>query len=45
MGFAVSPYNSVKMALVVGEVYRGDRLEEGLGADGMELNPFQWKRV
>ena len=40
MGFAASPYSSVKMALVVKEVCRGSRHEEGLGLDGKELNPF-----
>ena len=45
MGFAALPYCSVKMALVVEEVCRGDRHEEGVGADGKELNPFQWRYV
>ena len=45
MGFAASPYCSVKMALVVEEVCRGDRHEEGMGSDGKELNPFQWRYV
>ena len=45
MGFAASPYSSVKMALVVEEVCRGSRHEEGLGLDGKELNPFQWKFI
>ncbi len=45
MGFASSPYSSVKMALIVDEVCRGNRHEEGLGLDGKELNPFQWKSI
>jgi hypothetical protein len=45
MGFAASPYNSIKTALVVEEVCRGDRHEQGVGSDGKELNPFQWERV
>ncbi len=46
MGFAASPYNSIKTALVAKEVCRGDRLETGgVGLDGKELNPFQWERV
>ena len=45
MGFAASPYCSVKMALVVEEVCRGDRHEEGVGSDGKDLNPFQWRYV
>ena len=37
MGFAASPYSSVKMALVVEEVCRGSRHEEGLvGREGIE---------
>ncbi len=44
MGFAASPYNSIKLALVVEEVCRGDRHEEGVGLDGKEPNPFQWHR-
>ncbi len=39
MGFAASPYNSIKMALVAEEICRGDRHEQG------ELNPFQWYRI
>ena len=45
MGFASSPYASIRMALVVEEVCRGDRHENGLGLDGKELNPFQWDHV
>ena len=45
MGFAASPYSSVKMALIVKEVCRGIRHEEGLGLDRKELNPFQWKFI
>ena len=45
MGFAASPYNSIKMALVAEEVCKGNRLETGVGADEKELNPFQWKTI
>jgi hypothetical protein len=45
MGFAASPYNSMKKALVVKEICRGDRHEERLGLDGKELNPFQWMQI
>jgi hypothetical protein len=45
MGFAVSPYNSIKMSLIVGKICRGDWHEEGVGIDGKELNPFQWGRI
>jgi hypothetical protein len=45
MGFAASPYNSIKMALAVEGICRGDRNEERMGIDKRELNPFQWKRV
>ena len=45
MGFKSSPYNAIKMALIVEEVILGNRRETGLGADGKELNPFQWDRV
>jgi hypothetical protein len=41
MGFAASPYNSIKMALVAEEICKGDRFETGVGCDGKELNPFQ----
>jgi hypothetical protein len=37
MGFKPSPYNSVKTAMVVEEVARGDRHDE--------KNPFQWNHV
>jgi hypothetical protein len=45
MGFAASPYNSIKMLLIVGVICRGDRHEEGVGIDGKELNQFQWRRI
>ena len=45
MGFAASPYNSIKTALVTEEICRGNRHEEGIGADGRELNPFQWSHI
>ena len=45
MGFAASPFNSIKMALVAEEVCKGNRLETGVGPDGKELNPFQWDHV
>jgi len=45
MGFASSPHSSIRMALVVEEVCRGDRHEVGLGSDKKELNPFQWDRI
>ena len=35
MGFAASPYNSIKIC-------KGDRFETGVGCNGKELNPFQW---
>ncbi len=41
MGFAASPYNSIKMALVAEEICKGDCFETGIGCDGKELNPFQ----
>lgn len=37
MGFAPSPYNSIKMALVAEEVIRGDKSDP--------LNPFHWKTI
>ncbi len=37
MGFKPSPYNSIKTALVVEEVAKGDRRSES--------NPFQWDHV
>lgn len=37
MGFAPSPYNSIKLALIAEEVVRGDRLDPA--------NPFQWKDI
>jgi hypothetical protein len=45
MGFAASPYNPIKMALMAKEVCKGNCFETGVGRDGKELNPFQWKRV
>ena len=50
MGFIASPHNSVKMALIVEEVARGNRREQGLALvtnnlPPMELNPFQWETV
>jgi hypothetical protein len=45
MGFAASPYNSIKVALVAEEVCKGDCFEMGVGCDGKEQNPFQWERV
>ena len=33
------------MALIVEEVCRGNRHEEGVGLDGKELNLFQWKFI
>ena len=37
MGFAPSPYNSIKMALIAEEVIRGDRMDV--------TNPFHWSEV
>ena len=45
MGFKPSPYNSVKTALVAEEICKGNRFETEKGADGKELNPFQWHSV
>ena len=45
MGFAASPYNSVKMALIAEEVCKGDRHQTKRGKDNKELNPFQWKSI
>jgi hypothetical protein len=45
MGFAASPYNSIKLALIVKEICRGDHHKEGVGLDGKELNPFQWHQI
>jgi hypothetical protein len=42
MKFMASPYNLIKLALIVEEVCRGDRHEEGVGLDRKELNPVQW---
>ncbi len=38
MGFAASPYNSIKMALVAEEVCKGDCFKTGVGCDRKELN-------
>ena len=45
MGFSASPYNSIKMALIVEEVVKGNHHETEVGADGTELNPYQWDHV
>ena len=45
MGFATSPYNSIKLALVAEDVCQGDWHEEGFGLDGKELNPFQRNHI
>ena len=45
MGFKSSPYNSVKMALVVEEVVKGNRFDVARDAEGRESNPFQWNSV
>jgi hypothetical protein len=45
MGFAPSPYNSIKMAMIVEEVAKGDQRQVGKGKDGRDLNPFQWESV
>jgi hypothetical protein len=37
MGFRPSPYNSIRLSLVIEEVIRGDRHDP--------LNPFQWQSV
>eukprot|EP00956_Cyclotella_meneghiniana_P014553 scaffold21828_cov62-Cyclotella_meneghiniana.AAC.2 len=37
MGFAPSPYNSIKMALIAEEVIRGDRTDRN--------NPFHWEEI
>jgi len=37
MGFAASPYSSVKMALIVEEVWQGNQHEEEVGLDGKEI--------
>ena len=41
MGFVLSPYNLVKMALQVEEVSKGDRHQSSTGCNGRDLNPFQ----
>ncbi len=45
MGFAASPYDSIKMALVAEEICKGNCFKTGVGWDGKEINPFQWKGV
>ena len=45
MGFAASPYNSIKMSLVAKEVCQGDHKEQGVGDNRKELNPFQWSKI
>ena len=45
MGFAASPYNSIKMAMVAEEIFKEVQLETGVGVDGKELNPFQRNHV
>ncbi len=44
MGFVALPYNSIKMALVAEEEWKGNRFKMGVGCDGKELNPFKWKQ-
>ena len=41
MGFAASQYNSVKMARIAEEVYKGDRHQTGKGLDNKEHTLFQ----
>jgi hypothetical protein len=45
MGFAASPYKSIKMTLVAKEVCWGDHKEQGVGDNRKELNPFQWSKI
>ncbi len=45
MGYAASPHNSIKMSLVAEEVCKRNHFEMGVGFDGKELNPFQWKSI
>jgi len=45
VGFAASPYNFIKMALVAEEICKGDRFEMGVGCNGKKLNPFQWNVI
>ena len=40
MGFAALPYNSIKMALVVEEICKGNRHEEGVGIDEKGTQPI-----
>ena len=41
VGFAASPYNSIKMALIAKEICKGDCHDKRVGLDGKELNSFQ----
>ena len=45
MGLRPSPYASVKVALVAVEICKSNRTETQVGADGGELNLFQWKSM
>jgi len=45
MGFSLSPYNSVKMALIAEEICKGDRRQTSTDCGGRERNPFQWETV
>ena len=46
MGFRSSPYNSVKMLLIIEEVVKGDRHDSRTDPlTGVELNPFNWESV
>jgi hypothetical protein len=46
MGFAPSPYNSIKVALIVEEIAKGDRHQWArASSNGGELNTFQWETV
>ena len=46
MGFAPLPYNSIKVALIVEEIAKGDRHQWARSSsNGSELNPFQWETV
>ncbi|EJK75313.1 hypothetical protein THAOC_02965, partial [Thalassiosira oceanica] len=46
MGFRSSPYNSVKLLLIIEEVVKGDRHNSGTDPlTGAELNPFNWESI
>ena len=45
MGFMSSPYDLVKIALLVKEVSKDDCHQSSTGCDGRDLNPFQWETV